>query len=89
MGMFESDQGTLYALSTIDRNYRGDKTKDGRRTYRGLRTGEDVEDAISGFTDDRIVSHPLDLIPAAPGIEALMVDVGESEPFVNRGPVIA
>lgn len=89
MGMFESDWGTLYALSTIDRIYEGQKTQDGRRTYRVMRRGEEDGDGISSFTYDRIISHPLQLIPAAPGIDALLVSVGEGDPSVIRTPVIA
>lgn len=88
IGMFDLDWRTSLPLSKIEKISEAGTDKHGQPIYRihmeGGGSGE-----LSGFAHTRIASTPLQLVPANPGIEALMIDATEGEPYVNRSPVIA
>lgn len=88
IGMFDTDWRTSLPLAKIDRIVARNADKHGNRTY--SLTMDDGEQAdISEFSFSRIVSTPLQMIPASPGIEALAVGFDQDGHWINRTPVIA
>lgn len=88
IGMFDLDWQTSMPLSKIERIAHTGTNKHGQPQYRIFTEGGGSGE-LSDFAYTRIASTPLQLVPAIPGIEALMVDVEGDEPYVNRSPVIA
>jgi hypothetical protein len=88
IGMFDMDWQNSVPLSKIERIAHTGTDKHGQPQYRIFMDGGGSGE-LSGFAYTRIASTPLQLVPANPGIEALMVDVDGDETYVNRSPVIA
>ncbi len=87
IGMFDLDWRTSLPLSKIEKITEAGSDKHGQSNYRIHMEGGGSGD-LSGYAYTRIASTPLQLISATPGIEALMVNVDDGEPYVNRAPVI-
>ncbi len=88
IGMFDLDWRTSLPLSRINKILSDGTNKHGVEKYRLFLDGEGSCE-LSGFAYSRVISTPLQLVPANPGIEALQVGFDEGDPFVNRAPVIA
>lgn len=89
IGMFDRDWRTSLPLSKIERIVDAGSETDGSAKRRLYIEGEECGFDLSGFAYERIASTPLQLVPANPGIEALMVDAEGDDPYVNRSSVIA
>lgn len=87
-GMFDIDWRTSYPLSKIARITRVEKAKTDV-SYRLLMKDDEYGTEITPFTHSRIMAHPVQLLPAQPGIMALTACIEDGDAEVLKTPVIA